>query len=254
MPPAIHKSQGATVDRAFVLGGDAMYREAGYVAMSRARERTDLYFTASSFDEAIGRQPESDLARWLSTSRAKRLAVESLQPGRDCGGSRPSKCDARQLAPTRSSHRATSLYATPRWPWRLRWPKGLLGEAAAQRTPGYLAEHLGPVPVRLSERGAWVRLAGAAEALWRRLTGRAPERERQGAQSCLARKRFRLRFSSCWAHTSAPARPGASSAEGCEAPHRRTLTHFPPAKGKSLSWVDPRCEASCESSCGLFTP
>ena len=31
----VHKSQGETVDRAFVLGGDALYREAGYVAMSR---------------------------------------------------------------------------------------------------------------------------------------------------------------------------------------------------------------------------
>jgi len=32
----IHKSQGETVDRAFVLGTAGLYREAGYVALSRA--------------------------------------------------------------------------------------------------------------------------------------------------------------------------------------------------------------------------
>lgn len=39
----VHKSQGATVERAFVLGTEAIYREAGYVAMSRAKEGSDLY-------------------------------------------------------------------------------------------------------------------------------------------------------------------------------------------------------------------
>ena len=34
MPPRVHKAQGATVERAFVWGDDAVYREAGYVALS----------------------------------------------------------------------------------------------------------------------------------------------------------------------------------------------------------------------------
>lgn len=38
-----HKAQGATTDRAFVLGSDALYREWGYVALSRARADSRLY-------------------------------------------------------------------------------------------------------------------------------------------------------------------------------------------------------------------
>jgi hypothetical protein len=79
----IHKSQGATVDRAFVLGGDALYREAGYVAMTRARLRTELYVIASAFDDGLAPDASSPgLVRALSTSKAKHLAVESINPER----------------------------------------------------------------------------------------------------------------------------------------------------------------------------
>jgi hypothetical protein len=44
----IHKGQGATVDRAFLLGSDALYREAGYVGLSRARQRSDFYIVGSN--------------------------------------------------------------------------------------------------------------------------------------------------------------------------------------------------------------
>lgn len=35
-----HKAQGATVDRAFVLGSDQLYREWGYTALSHPRTPT----------------------------------------------------------------------------------------------------------------------------------------------------------------------------------------------------------------------
>ncbi len=77
----VHKAQGATVERAFVLGSDAIYREAGYVAMSRARERTDLYVVTSAFDLAPGSAySEKALVEALATSRAKELAIEALGP------------------------------------------------------------------------------------------------------------------------------------------------------------------------------
>jgi ATP-dependent exoDNAse (exonuclease V) alpha subunit len=38
-----HKAQGLTVDQAFVLGSDQLYREWGYVAMSRGRQTNRLY-------------------------------------------------------------------------------------------------------------------------------------------------------------------------------------------------------------------
>jgi conjugative relaxase-like TrwC/TraI family protein len=39
----IHKAQGATVDRAFLLGDDRLYAEAGYVGLSRGRTGNQLY-------------------------------------------------------------------------------------------------------------------------------------------------------------------------------------------------------------------
>ena len=75
----VHKSQGETLDRAFVLGSEALYREAGYVALSRARVRTDLYIPTGSFEDGVddlGPRP-FDLTRSLATSRAKHLALET---------------------------------------------------------------------------------------------------------------------------------------------------------------------------------
>ncbi|WP_282611086.1 Ti-type conjugative transfer relaxase TraA [Pelagibius sp. Alg239-R121] len=45
----IHKSQGATVDRSFVLGTGGMDRHLTYVAMSRHRHRADLYVAKHTF-------------------------------------------------------------------------------------------------------------------------------------------------------------------------------------------------------------
>lgn len=76
-----HKSQGLTVDRAFVLGSDRMYREAGYVAMSRARDRSDLYQVApppSRFEPAELPDPFRDLALQLTRSGAQTPALTDL--------------------------------------------------------------------------------------------------------------------------------------------------------------------------------
>jgi hypothetical protein len=45
-------AQGSTVDKAFVLGSDATYREAGYTAASRARDRTQFYVVSRDADQA----------------------------------------------------------------------------------------------------------------------------------------------------------------------------------------------------------
>ena len=71
----VHKSQGETVERAFVYGTSTLYREAGYVALSRARVRTDLYVPGGAFENAdVDPDPRTWLTRTLSFSRAKSLA------------------------------------------------------------------------------------------------------------------------------------------------------------------------------------
>jgi len=78
-----HKAQGMTTDRAFVLGDDSLYREWGYVAMSRGREENRLYVVMGDGcgrDEvggAIDRPYEVDqLVASLERSRAKSLAFD----------------------------------------------------------------------------------------------------------------------------------------------------------------------------------
>ena len=69
-----HKAQGATVERAWVLGSDACYREWAYVALSRARAGTRLYIVG---DLQGGSQK---FTAALLTSRANRLAMEDGDP------------------------------------------------------------------------------------------------------------------------------------------------------------------------------
>lgn len=82
-----HASQGLTVERAFVLGGEgAQLQEWGYVAFSRARTETRLYLTESTPEpethaQAIGpRDSLSRFAQALESANAERLALEHSQP------------------------------------------------------------------------------------------------------------------------------------------------------------------------------
>jgi conjugative relaxase-like TrwC/TraI family protein len=78
-----HSAQGATVERAFVLGaGEGALREWGYVALSRARTETRLYVTDAELERETHRRPlvsENRLTgfrRALETSGAESLALE----------------------------------------------------------------------------------------------------------------------------------------------------------------------------------
>ncbi|MGH9077087.1 MAG: MobF family relaxase [Acidimicrobiales bacterium] len=77
----IHKAQGITVDRALVLGSDRLYREAGYTALSRARDRTDLYHVAphpARWEPNL--DPTDHLASLLGRSHAQHLAGPQPPP------------------------------------------------------------------------------------------------------------------------------------------------------------------------------
>jgi ATP-dependent exoDNAse (exonuclease V) alpha subunit len=86
----VHQSQGMTCEQAMLLGSDALYREAGYVGLSRGRQRNDLHLVDRPVDDdparedchAPGRPPpevEDALAAVrmaLTRSRAQALALD----------------------------------------------------------------------------------------------------------------------------------------------------------------------------------
>ena len=83
----VHQAQGLTAAQAFVTAGDELYREAGYVAMSRARDGTRLFVATGpqsrAHDEDChrgyqeeSREPLDVLQAALKRSRAQELATE----------------------------------------------------------------------------------------------------------------------------------------------------------------------------------
>lgn len=79
-----HKAQGITVEHAYILGSDRLYREAGYTSLSRAVQRSDLYQVTPpqvAWQPAV--DPHTALTKTLSRSAAQTLATDqTLNPGR----------------------------------------------------------------------------------------------------------------------------------------------------------------------------
>ena len=77
----IHKAQGSSVAQSFVLGDDALYREAGYAALSRGREANTLYVVGRldqraevSHSPEVEADPFDEVLASLERSEAKTLA------------------------------------------------------------------------------------------------------------------------------------------------------------------------------------
>lgn len=85
-----HRAQGGTWDLAIAVGADGLYREAGYLVLSRGRYENWLILTRPEADELDAelhrhdsplqlpdehRDPDEDLDRRLAASRAKQLAL-----------------------------------------------------------------------------------------------------------------------------------------------------------------------------------
>jgi hypothetical protein len=83
----IHKSQGTTVDRSYVLASQYFDRHTSYVALSRHREAATLFYAQEDF--ARGRaegtpdphEAKRNLEYTLSRARPKELAHDYLDPG-----------------------------------------------------------------------------------------------------------------------------------------------------------------------------
>jgi ATP-dependent exoDNAse (exonuclease V) alpha subunit len=80
----IHKAQGMTCDQTLVMANQALFREAGYTALSRGRRENRLYVVAPDLpdvDLSFGirgdrSRPLEFLVSTLEQSRAKHLALE----------------------------------------------------------------------------------------------------------------------------------------------------------------------------------
>jgi conjugative relaxase-like TrwC/TraI family protein len=82
----IHKAQGATVDRCYVLADDTLTREHAYTALSRGRHGNELYAAAADrrADERHAVEVEPDqlaaIRHALGRSAAKQMAVDQHEP------------------------------------------------------------------------------------------------------------------------------------------------------------------------------
>lgn len=163
----LHKAQGATVGRAFLLGSDTLYREAGYVGLSRARAASHLYIVAPETsgpdrDPADRPDPLADTIRRLATSRAQTLAADHIAapgPAPARGPSRmPGISARRELLADPPAWLVATLGPPPATPEaRARWARH------AERLDAYrdiyqitdTAEPLGPRPDEAAQRRAW---------------------------------------------------------------------------------------------------
>ncbi len=66
----IHKAQGVTVDRSYVLASQYLDSQSSYVAMSRHRESSDLFYGRDTFPKL------NDLVRTLNRDRAKDVTLD----------------------------------------------------------------------------------------------------------------------------------------------------------------------------------
>jgi hypothetical protein len=165
----LHKGQGSTVDRAFVLGGDGLYREAGYTGLSRGRASNDIYLVEGGSFEVDSHAPEisrrdavADLSASLSRSRAHELASEAASeagPGHRPGQSLSERPRAELLQAEPAGHSAerarlaSMLGPEPRDRARLRrW------ERARTAVERHLARQEAKVESRNAEPERWLAL------------------------------------------------------------------------------------------------
>ncbi|MCW2953150.1 MAG: Ti-type conjugative transfer relaxase TraA [Conexibacter sp.] len=204
-----HKAQGLTVDQAFVLGSDQLYREWGYVAMSRGRAGNHLYLVNAHDDDrdlavahADERRPAplEAAARSLSRSAAQTSAIDATLAAKLSSASTPAlerrieelrrddataqRRERRDKALAHRAARLTGRSATPPQPTtpeshaverafvadELSRRRQRAGTARTSDPPRYIVGALGPVPDSLVTQRRWRADAERIERL-RRDTG-----------------------------------------------------------------------------------
>jgi len=168
----IHKSQGATVDRTYVLADPLMNRNASYVALTRHREGLQVYTDRQTFadrdqlDRFLSRAPSKDLARDYAAAEIERHAarlapltdqVRSLrEQWQDVAGAAGTIQDVSTTATQLSDARATlakaaaHVYADP-----------------SQALHRLAADSQAPARLRAGQAAAYGRLKGRAATRFR---------------------------------------------------------------------------------------
>jgi Ti-type conjugative transfer relaxase TraA len=88
----IHKSQGATVDKTYVVVSSNMDRESAYVAMTRHRQNANIYASKPDFEkmkleghsqgaeESTQEKVVQDMAQRLNRSQIKEMSIDYIKP------------------------------------------------------------------------------------------------------------------------------------------------------------------------------
>ena len=165
MPAPSTRPKGATVDRAFLLGSDQLYREAGYVGMSRGRLSNELFVVAS--------RP----GRWRRGRRPRPLGP--LAPSRSPWTRSPNRAATGQALarrPAAMGDRGPRASRRSIGPDRQRWAERAAQLASYRDTYGVTDERRRPRP---RARGA-SRSAGTGSSPGWLCSTRAVSRPRKG--------------------------------------------------------------------------
>ena len=155
----VHKAQGATVDRTYVLASRYFDRHTSYVALSRHREAAQLFYSSEEFAGRVGSDPvaersaEARLISVLARARPKELAHDylELEAAPALGARSPTRPQPSTDSAPDPAHPLADVDARQR-DAALRWKAGLEQSrergATPERTPGPEAARSPPRPRR----------------------------------------------------------------------------------------------------------
>jgi hypothetical protein len=185
-----HKAQGLTCDATFVLGSDEIYREWGYVALSRGRTDNRLYLVGHDRDhdpvddpthpevhQHDPRSPAERLTADLHRSHQQTLALDHLPDARPRGRA--------GVGGEAAAHLTAALGPRPAAPGRQQ-----LWDTAAALIDNYRHTHgvedaqqpLGPLPRDAGERAAYQQTLRHLLAARRALHRPGPVQQRVGGR------------------------------------------------------------------------
>ena len=170
----VHKAQGATYERALLLGDDRLYRQAGYTGLSRGKQRNDIYLVADD-DRDRDIELEEHGSNEADSPRDRFVQALARDGGKSMATAERGVLVGRPAAPSLSRLWAErdTIAALPvvgdelqvrRLDVEIARRTQLAGRAAEVDRPAALVVVLGEPPVSLAGRQAWRSAAGAIES------------------------------------------------------------------------------------------